>query len=804
MLGAVPTQQTLVLERFFDEAGGMQLVLHAPFGSRINKAWGLALRKRFCRQFNFELQAAATEDALLLSLGPQHSFPLADVFRYLHPNTAKDILVQALLDAPVFQTRWRWNTTIALAIPRMRGGRKVPPQIQRMQADDLLASAFPDAAACLENIPGDRQIPDHPLVGQAIRDCLEEAMDFDGLAQVLRDIHDGRVALVTCDSPEPSPVSHEILSARPYAFLDDAPLEERRTQAVQTRRAGEPSSARELGRLDRAAIERVREEAWPDPRDADELHDALLTAGVLSVEEVQSLPSALVDHLLRERRITRVSGSSGPGPVDGSWIAVERLPEWLAVHPHVVCDPPVIVPASRTARDWTRADAIVELVRGRVAISGPVTVGRAARMLDISVADAEQALLTLEGQGVVLRGRFDSDQLEFCDRTLLARIHRYTLNRLRAEIEPVSVADYTRFLFAWQHVDPAERLTGDAGLLTVVTQLAGIGLPPAAWERVVLPARVERYLPSMLDMLCLSGQVGWSALTPASGARTLRVALFPRALASGWHTQRAGDDDRANVESELGEDACALLAVVRSRGSAFLRELRAALRVDEAVFAAAMAALVGHGLVVADGFAGARAVARILTGRQAAFDTRAELSGRWSAIEVDASASARDAALEQQARTLLERYGVVFRRLLDREPFAAEWRHLLRVYWRLEARGEIRGGRFVSGVSGQQFALPTAVERLREIRRAGADNRVLAIQAIDPLNFTGVLTSGERVRAVNGSRIAFRDGIPVAALEGDYLRPLRPLDTDEGAEITAVLVGRRLAVSGGFVGRHIH
>ena len=304
-LGVLPTQDTLVLERFFDESGGMQLVLHAPFGSRINKAWGLALRKRFCRQFNFELQAAATEEGLLLSLGPQHSFPLSDVFRYLHPATARDVLVQAFLDAPVFQTRWRWNTTISLAVPRNRSGKKVPPQLQRMLADDLMAAVFPDAAACLENIPGDRQIPDHPLVDQTVRDCLQEAMDFDGLTRVLERIHGGEFRLVARDTPEPSPLSHEILNARPYAFLDDAPLEERRAHAVYARRTGEPGAS-ELGALDAAAIERVRSEQQPTPRDADELHDALLTAGFLTAHEASRMPLELFEHAGRRRAGRRV------------------------------------------------------------------------------------------------------------------------------------------------------------------------------------------------------------------------------------------------------------------------------------------------------------------------------------------------------------------------------------------------------------------------------------------------------------------------------------------------------------------
>ena len=430
-LGVVPTQDTLVLERFFDESGGMQLVLHSPFGSRINKAWGLALRKRFCRQFNFELQAAATEDALLLSLGPQHSFPLADVFRYLHPATVEDVLVQALLDAPMFETRWRWNTTIALAVPRFRGGRKVPPPLQRMLADDLLAAVFPDAAACLENIPGDRQLPDHPLVTQTVRDCLDGAMDVAGLSRILTRIHAGELRLVTRDTPEPSPLSHEILNAKPYAFLDDAPLEERRTQAVHARRASEPASGQDLGALDASAIARVRDEERPDPRDADELHDALITAGFLSAEEAGGLPPDLFAELSRSRRAALVGLPAG-----AIWIAADRLPELTALHPGAAPDPTKLtVPASRTARAWTLDNAVVELVRSRLSIVGPTTAASLAASMSIADADADAALLALESEGVVLRGRFSgADDLEWCDRRLLARIHRYTLNRLRAEI----------------------------------------------------------------------------------------------------------------------------------------------------------------------------------------------------------------------------------------------------------------------------------------------------------------------------------------------------------------------------------
>ncbi|HYC91212.1 MAG TPA: DEAD/DEAH box helicase [Thermoanaerobaculia bacterium] len=790
LLGVLPTQDTLVAERFFDEAGGMQLVIHTPFGSRINRAWGLALRKRFCRQFNFELQAAATEDAILLSLGPQHSFPLADVFRYLHPATAKDVLVQAFLDAPVFQTRWRWNTTISLAVPRNRNGKKVAPQLQRMQADDLMAAVFPDAAACFENIPGDRQIPDHPLVNQVVRDCLEEAMDFDGLARVLTRIHAGEIQLVARDTPEPSPLCYEILNAKPYAFLDDAPLEERRTQAVLTRRGGEVS---EIGSLDLNAIARVVDEERPDPRDADELHDALLTAGFLT--EVDPL---LGETLRAARRATCVTlngppasppavvrasrphsgGGTPPQTAGGTpavrsvWFAAERLPELLAIH-DVATD--IAVPASRQ-KTWTREEALVELFRGRTSILGPVTARELAASLHVEERDAETALLKLESEGVVLRGTFRGPN-EWCDRRLLARIHRYTLNRLRAEIEPVSPADFMRFLFAWQHVTPSSRLVGVEGLQAVVEQLDGFEIAAGAWERAVLPSRIERYEPSLLDMLCLTGEVGWARLSPAATnvVSATPIALFVREHADAWQSLRGAS------EIVLSERAQAVLDTLRARGACFARDL--------GNDAEALAELVSAGLIASDGFAGLRTLIQPTA--------RANFAGRWSLIE---NASC-DNAVELQALTLLRRYGIVFRRVLTREPNAAPWRELARVYRRLEARGEIRGGRFVNGMSGEQFALPDAVERMREIRRNAPDGALVVISAADPLNLTGIITPGERIRAVPGTRIAWRDGVAVSVMEGDYVRPLIDLGAEEAMRAAAALAGRRVAAGSGFVGR---
>jgi ATP-dependent Lhr-like helicase len=809
LLGVIPTQEALVAERFFDESGGMQLVVHAPFGSRINRAWALALRKRFCRQFNFELQAAAAEDALMLSLGPQHSFPLADVFRYLHPASVQDILIQAFLDAPVFATRWRWNTTVSLAVPRSRGGSKVPPQLQRMQADDLMAAVFPDAAACLENIPGDRQIPDHPLVAQTIRDCLEEAMDIHGLTDILGRIHRGELRLVSRDTPVPSVFAHEIVTARPYAFLDDAPLEERRAHAVQSRRAGGDDGS--VGALDADAIARVVEESRPDWRDADELHDALLTTGFLEADDVvagseeflklATAGRASVGRIPPRGRVgadLQVGPETLGGPAIRLLTAAERLPELLAVHPDVVLDPPLAVPASRAARVWSRAEAIAELLRGRLAVSGPATAGTLAASLGIGVGEADEALLALEGEGVVLRGRFTPEdskptawlatsererqeaRVEWCDRRLLARIHRYTLSRLRAEIAPVSAAEFMRFLFAWQHVEAGSQLIGPEGLRAVIAQLDGVELPARAWERDILPARVERYDPSMLDMLCLTGEVAWARLssgpTQVVGATPIAVYVRANRSAAAAPPEATG----------LSDQASAVLEHLRNRGASFVTELESACRLTDEQVRGALAELVACGAVSSDGFGGLRSIigSRPTTA-----------SGRWFVVNAGVP------PVESVAWTLLRRYGVMFRRMLTRETAGVTWRELVNVYRRLEARGEIRGGRFVAGMSGEQFALPDAVERLREVRRTPADDRLVTISAADPLNLTGIITHDDRLRASAANRIVYLHGVPVSAMEGDMLRVLAPVDPALASAVAAAAAGRRVPVLSGYVGR---
>jgi ATP-dependent Lhr-like helicase len=783
-LDAIPTQQTLVLERFFDESGGMQLVLHAPFGSRINKAWCLALRKKFCRQFNFELQAAATEDAILLSLGPQHSFPLADVFRYLHPETARDVLVQAFLDAPVFKTRWRWNATISLAVPRARGSRKVAPQLQRMLADDLMASVFPDAAACLENIPGDRQLPDHPLVNQTVRDCLQEAMDFEGLRDVLARIHRGEFRLLARDTPEPSAFACAILNAKPYAFMDDAPLEERRVHAVQTRRGH--GQVEEGAVLDAAAVEKVRQEAAPDPRDADELHDALMTCGVLTPGEMAPFDASWLATLVTSGRARLV----GDGRLA---IATERLPEWRAVHPASVSEAEVSIPAGRAARSWSSADALTELVRSRLTIGGPVTAAAMGRLLGVTAPAIDDALLALESEGVVLRGAFTGvRETEWCDRALLARIHRYTLSRLRAEIEPVTPADFMRFLFKWQHVDEIARLTGPDGLKQVLERLDGFEAPARAWERSILPARLDGYEPSLLDMACLSGEVRWGRVSAPGVLRTSSatpIALVASEHADAWF--------RPDPDIAVSDDARLVMERLRERGPSFFRDLAATLSFDQDRLRIALSALVAAGLAASDGFAGLRVLVAADQGKPWPLNRRPNLAGRWNLIdscrgEPSGSPAAPEAATEIQAWSLLQRYGVVFRRLLTRETAAAPWRELTRIYRRLEARGEIRGGRFVSGMAGEQYALSDAVTVLREVRRTPPTGAFYSVSTADPLNLAGIVTAGARVAARGRNRIAYRDGVPVAVFENQVFKALQPLDAGDAAEAARVMTARIL------------
>lgn len=806
-LGALPTHRLVVMERFFDESGGTQLIIHAPFGSRINKAWGLALRKRFCRTFNFELQAAATEDAIILSLSTSHSFPLIEVSRYLHSATARDVLVQAVLDAPLFGVRWRWAATTALALPRFSAGRKTAPQLQRMKAEDLLASVFPDQVACLENIVGERQIPDHPLVAQTLHDCLHEAMDVDGWLVLLRGLESGAIGIVARDLPEPSPLAAEILGARPYAFLDDAPLEERRTQAVQMRRWSDPQSTDDLGALDAAAIDAVREEAWPDPRDADEMHETLVGIGFAGASEVASNPqwADWLAELGRHQRATRLfvgSGFSRDSPaLDGTtasrlkplptemrtiWVAAERLPQFRAIHPAAAMQPAIEAPAEYAATAWSPADALADVLRARLSALGPVTVGTLAQSLSIGAALVDSALVQLESQGHAMRGRFTPAATveEWCERHLLARIHRYTLKRLRREIEPVEARDFMRFLFDWHRITPGSQGRGPDALPGVLAQLEGFECAAAAWEGELLPARLADYSIQWLDDQCRSGRVVWTRFAGAALARgraagpvrSTPVVILPRRALALWTAQACRNQgDMAAASSR----AQAVLDCLRQGGASFFDEIAAATRLLKVELEEALGELVARGLVHADSFAGLRALlvpAARRGSRRAGLARRPHMlgiedAGRWALIPRQAPAAAAasespaEDAIEHMARALLRRYGVVCWRLLAREAqWLPPWRELLRVYRRLEARGEIRGGRFIAGLSGEQFALAEAIPLLRKARSRQRDGRLVVIAATDPLNLVGILTAGPRAPAVAGSRILHVDGVPVAAL----------------------------------------
>jgi ATP-dependent Lhr-like helicase len=763
-LDAMPTKDTIVLERFFDETGAMHLVIHSPIGSRINRAWGLSLRKRFCRSFNVELQAAATEDAIVLSLGPTHSFPLEDVFRFLQPDNVRGVLVQAMLDAPMFQTRWRWNATRALALLRFRGGKKVPPHFQRTEAEDLLALCFPDQVACLENVAGDRDIPDHPLVQQTIDDCLHEAMDIEGLEGFLRRMQAGELTLVGRDLTEPSPLAQEILQAKPYAYLDDAPLEERRTHAIMTRRWLDPTQAQDLGALDQSAIDRVRDEASPEPRDAEEMHDALLLHHVLTDAEAKEHGwGEWLGMLATEGRATRLLIGESM-----HWTAAERVPLVSAAWRGKPLETDLRVPARFLHETWTDGDATREIVRGRLQASGPITASSLASTLRLTRGAVDGALAALEGEGFVLQGSFSpgATETEWCERGLLARIHRYTLNRLRKEIEAVSAADFIRFLLSWQHAAPDSRMDGPEGLAAILEQLEGIEAGAAAWESDVLPVRMEGYDPSWLDQLCMSGRITWSRRTPPSGRasspiRTSPLAFTRRAEAATWRF-------RSGADELVGSDASAVLAMLRESGASFFDDIARVTGLLSTQTEAALGELVSLGLVTADGFTGLRALLapdpkRQRRGRRTAAAYSMEAAGRWAVLP----SASEEHDVESVAWSLLRRWGVVFRRILDREGDLPPWYELLRVFRRLEAQGRIRGGRFVAGFAGEQYALPEAIPALRKARRAEKRGELVSISAADPLNLVGILTPGRRVAAIPRNRILFRDGLPVAYREGN-------------------------------------
>jgi len=792
VLGAVPTQDTVIAERFFDEGGGMQLVIHAPFGGRINKAWGLALRKRFCRSFNFELQAAATDNGLNIALAEQHSFPLADVFHFLNAETVQPVLEQAALASPLFGTRWRWDANRSLALLRFQSGKKVPPQIQRMRSDDLLASVFPDVAACQENIVGDIQIPDHPLVKEVMKDLLTEAMDIEGLKNLLRGMDEGRIRCIAVDTPVPSQFSHEILNANPYAYLDDAPLEERRARAVEMRRMLPESVLEEVGKLDPAAISQVREEAWPDVRDQDELHDVLHTLIAAPADHVNPAGSewrVLFEVLVRSGRAASATRSG-----HRYWVASERARTFAVLFPDASFDP---TPPETEAATLSHDDALLALVTGWMAHLGPTTAEQLGSRLGLPPSEIEKALLRMEASGAVLRGNFTGaisragapaphEHREWCERRLLARIHRLTVATLRKQVEPVTAAQFMRWLLRWQHVAPGTQVLGERALLEVLRQLQGFEIPANAWERQILSRRAANYDPAWLDQLCLNGAVGWGRLSPhpatledsAQGRRRViptsvaPITFFVREEAD-WMTSHHPASEQPEARG-LSEGARRVLEFLRQRGASFFADIVRGTDKLKAEVETALWELVAAGVVTADGFDNLRALIdpKRRAGQGSGRSARPRhSSGRWALLYTDQEVE-RNRAVEATCWMLLKRYGIVFRDLLARETNLPKWRELQVAFRRLEDRGEIRGGRFVDGFMGEQFALPVAVESLRATRKMQPSGEVIALSAADPLNLIGILVPGERVPAISGRSVTFRDGVAVANEEPRVSPPL--------------------------------
>jgi ATP-dependent helicase Lhr and Lhr-like helicase len=781
VLGIVPTAHHVVAERFFDETGGMQLVIHAPFGAAINKAWGLALRQRLSRHFDGELQASATDDGVNFSLEPQHSFPLRDILQFLKPDSIGETLVQAVLASPIFVTRWRWTLTRSLALLRFAGGKRVPPAIQRMRSDDLLAAIFPAQDRCREN-PMTPDAPDHPLVFETLRDCLHEAMDVEGLKTVLEKIQHEEIQFTARDTSTASVFAHQILNAMPYAFLDNAPLEERRARAVILRRAL-PERADELGKLAPEAIQGAAEDAWPVIRDPEELHDALLGWVLFPESQGYRLPAEATEwmHSLVQ------AGRAGRSDINGRmyWAATEAR--------NLISKSADPDAASR------RETPLFPTVRGWMDVSGPVTPGELAGILGFPPGDVETALTHLESEGLVLRGRFqEKGEEEFCDRRILARIHRATLARLRREIEPVSGAAFLRYLFEWQHAESGARLAGESGVLEIINQLQGFEMAAAAWEDEILRLRVADYQPSFLDNLCLGGEVVWGrwrrratqAEIPARRPGLTRTAPIGLGMREDMHWLL---DETPADEAALSASAKDILGFLRRRGASFFPEVVAGARRLPSEVEEALWQLVAAGLVTADSFAALRSLAsgetkRLERRRRHKRPPRRTREGRWSLLE--AEGMALEKRTERWGEQYLQRYGILCRELLVRETSAPPWRDLLGFLRRSEARGEIRGGRFLAGLNGEQFALPEAVNLLRAIRRKEAPGEYIQISACDPLNLVGILTPGTRISSVIGNRIIYRDGVPVAALENGDIRLLTQVEASERRQLERMFDSR--------------
>ena len=882
-LGAMPTRDTIIMERFFDEVGDMHVVIHSPFGSRINRGWGLALRKRFCKSFNFELQAAANEDSIVISLGSVHSFPLDEVFRYLQTTTVRDVLVQALLDSPMFEVRWRWNATRSLAIQRNRSGKRVPPQFQRMDAEDLIAHVFPDQIACAENLTGRRDVPTHPLVDQTIHDCLTEAMDIDALIELVGKIEREELTLIAKDLREPSPFAQEIINARPYAFLDDAPAEERRTNAIRNRSWADPAEARDYSLLDVSAIARVREEAWPLVHNAEELHDALQTLGYITAAEFADNGfEKWRERLVLEGRLHQLV--QHPQEL---LFATEDLPKFRALFPE--CCAQFDTPSFLEGVCFEPEEALRDLVRSRLEGLGPVTAQRLADEVSLPCVKIDAALLALEVEGFVFQGKFTpraeqagDGPVEWCERRLLQRIHRYTIDSHRKAIKPVSLQVYTQFLFDEHGLQPVRdddemphssaeaSLDGQTQLQRSLAMLDGISAPAASWEADLYPSRVSDYDPNWLDVLCISGRVTWGRyVQPSASQRALHkgssgpvkttpIAIMSRANLDIWQAMARAqlkEADEGPRKTRVGQDAPSgktfsntaqrIEADLLTNGASFFDQIQSRSGLLKAQLEEGLAELVGAGRLNSDSFTGLRALLTPAAKKQSAHRRRrrspmfgVEEAGRWSLLETfaprpadtaetEAMTTARteteaentrrspatpaiirqpratrpnnsrsgwdvldDDQLERLISIYLNRWGVLFRSIIERELLAPPWRVLLRALRRMELRGTVRGGRFIAGVGGEQFAFQEAVDGLRSMAKevAAAKPRYHSLAASDPLNLLNLILPRRKLAKLLNNRVLFEDGIPIAVVESGEVKFLREVAPEKQWALQQALV----------------
>lgn len=770
ILGVLPTRERLVVERFFDETGGMQLVVHSPHGARLNRGFGLALRKKFCKNFDFELQAAASDDAVVLSLGPQHSFPLGDVAGFLKSASVEQTLTQATLvpPSPMFLSRWRWNLNRSLLVLRWKGGRKNPPPIQRMEADDVMAALFPVAAACQENVSGPIELPDHVVVRQTMDDTLREAMDVDGLRALVAGLEDGSVEMVCVDSTEPSPLCHELLVGKAFTFLDDAEAIDRRTRAVPLRR-GLPVDLTEIGRVSPEAIAEVADQVVSDPHTADELHELLESLVVARAVDVWR---TMFEELVATGRASCALAEGGA--------------EYWTVEPSAASAlRPDLWSAENEPSSEDRQLVLETAVRGRLDTCAVTTAAALASQLGVALSSIEFTLVGLENQGATIRGHFThtdpNGTEEWCARRLLARMHVYSQKGKRARVNPATAQDFMRFLFEWQHLAPGSRLSGVDGLATVVAQLQGWHAAAAAWEPHLLTSRLDGYSADVLDRRSLAGEITWGRLrvgTTESGRRTGATKATPITLAlrndldwlvNAYRGEAEGDE---GGECDVHDAGCAadLLDELRTRGARFHHELSAATGRLPSDVEQGLWELVWRGVVHADSFHAVRSLFAARDrksgpqpprrGLRKGTASRSGGEGRWTLfaerrIDVD-----RDELADAVAEQLLARWGVVFHTLVAREQLVLPWREVLWALRRLEARGLIRGGRFVSGFGGEQYALPEAADHLDRVRRVERTGVELRVNACDPLNLTGIITPGDRITARRNQTITYLDGVP--------------------------------------------